>query len=189
MTQPMKIKLAKIKLPVEVRTEELRTTQDGLVRKEHLATLGQLIATVSHELRNPLGAMRPSLYIISKKCDPKDKRVQDAIARVDRNTDRCDRIIGELLDFTRITRLNRQLTRIDDWLEEIIEEQFISPDIRLEKDLTLKDESISIDPGRLRRAVIYVIENACQAMLENHVPGKIISGLNWGLNRGAMEVV
>jgi signal transduction histidine kinase len=43
---------------VEERTTELHTVQEELLRKERLATLGQLTATVSHELRNPLGAIR-----------------------------------------------------------------------------------------------------------------------------------
>ena len=38
--------------------------------------------------------------------------VQQAIERIDRNIDRCDRIIDELLDFTRITELHLKATRI-----------------------------------------------------------------------------
>ena len=41
---------------VEKRTKELRDAQEELIRKEKLATLGQLVGGVSHELRNPLGA-------------------------------------------------------------------------------------------------------------------------------------
>jgi len=150
---------------VEDRTRELQDTQNELVRKERLATLGQLTATVSHELRNPLGAMRPSLYIIDKKSDKSDERVKKAIQRVDRNIDRCDRIIDELLDFTRITELDRHATRIDEWLESVIDEQVIPEGIRVEKDFTLKDVVMTIDTDRLRRAIINVIENACHAML------------------------
>ncbi|MDH5219365.1 MAG: PAS domain S-box protein, partial [Gammaproteobacteria bacterium] len=81
---------------VEERTRELKETQNELVRKERLATLGQLTATVSHELRNPLGAMRPSLFIVDKSSDRSDTRVQNALSRIDRNIDRCDHIIDEL---------------------------------------------------------------------------------------------
>lgn len=154
---------------VEDRTKELRAAQEELVRKERLATLGQLTATVSHELRNPLGAMKPSLYIIEKKIDKNDERVQKAIERIDRNIDRCDNIIDELLDFTRIIRLVRQSIRIDEWLESVVDEQDIPKDIRVEKDLSLKDVELVVDSDRLRRAVINVVENACHAMEnENH---------------------
>ncbi len=149
---------------VAERTRKLRDAQDELVRNERLATLGQLTATVSHELRNPLGAMRPSLYVIDKKSDREDERLQSAIERVDRNIERCDRIIDELLDFTRITDLDRHLTRIDDWLESVIDDQCIPEHIRVEKDFSLNNVEMAIDTGRLRRAVINVVENACHTM-------------------------
>jgi len=153
---------------VNERTKELQNTQDELVRKERLATLGQLTATVSHELRNPLGAMRPSLYIINKKSDKGDERVQKAIERVDRNIDRCDHIIDELLDFTRITELDRHATRFDEWLESVIDEQVIPEGIQVEKDFPLKDVVVDIDTNRLCRAIINVVENACHAMLDDN---------------------
>ncbi|MCW8830638.1 MAG: PAS domain S-box protein [Gammaproteobacteria bacterium] len=149
------------------RTEELEQTHEELIRKERLATLGQLTATVSHELRNPLGAMKPSLYIIEKKSDKNDERLQQAVACVDRSINRCDRIIDELLDFTRITDLERNIVRINEWLESVIDEQVINKGIRLEKDLFLKDVELLVDSNRLQRAVINVVENACHAMMDD----------------------
>jgi PAS domain S-box-containing protein len=151
---------------VDERTKELHNAQDELIRKERLATLGQLTATVSHELRNPLGAMRPSLYVIEKKSDKEDERVQNAIARIDRNINRCDRIIDELLDFTRITDLHTQLIQIDEWLESVIAEQIIPEGIQIEKDFSLKGVNLSVDTDRLRRAIINVCENSCHAMMD-----------------------
>lgn len=155
------------------RTKELRDTQDELVRKERLATLGQLTATVSHELRNPLGAMRPSLYIINKQSDQNDNRVQRAIALVDRNIERCDHIIDELLDYTRITELDLHSTPLDKWIASVIDEQDIPAAIGLETDFSLNDMKLAIDPNRLRRAIINVVENACHAMLDEKNPEEI----------------
>lgn len=153
---------------VSERTKELNSAQDELVRKERLATLGQLTATVSHELRNPLGAIRPSLYIIEKKSDKGDERLQQAIQRVDRNIDRCDTIIDELLDFTRITELKLELTRFDDWLAQVIMEQDIPAGIALKKDFNLPNVELSIDSDRLRRVIINVIDNGCHAMMDDN---------------------
>lgn len=150
------------------KTKELHNAQDELIRKERLATLGQLTATVSHELRNPLGAMRPSLYLIEKKSDTDDEKLQSAIQRIDRNIERCDRIIDELLDFTRITELNLESICIDDWLGAVIDDQAIPKGISLEKDFSLKNIKLDIDVDRLRRAVINVVENACHAMLDDN---------------------
>ena len=152
---------------IEERTKELQDIQDELVRKGRLATMGQLTATVSHELRNPLGAMRPSLYVIKKKSDPSDEKIQNAIDRVDRNIDRCDRIIDELLDFTRITELNLVSTKIDEWLEAVIDEQIIPEGLKIEKDFSLKDLELNVDRDRIRRVIINVFENASHSMMDN----------------------
>ena len=161
---------------VEERTDELRTAQDKLVRKERLATLGQLTAAVSHELRNPLSAMKPSLYVIQKMADKSNELLQKSIQRVDRNVNRCDRIIDELLDFTRFTVLNKDATHFDEWLESVIDEQDIHKDIQIKKDFSLKDVELRVDTSRLRRAVINVLDNACQAMLEDEQLDKVRQG-------------
>lgn len=176
---------SQLEVKVKERTKELIETQSELVRKERLATLGQLTATVSHELRNPLGAMRPSLYVIEKMAEKKDERVQAAIQRLDRNIDRCDRIIDELLDFTRITELNCHITCVDKWLSSVIEEQFIPEGIQLEINLTLKNIELNIDAERLRRAVINVIENACHAMMNDNQ--QVVSEKNAQLKIGTVS--
>jgi len=151
---------------VNERTQELISAQDELVKKERLATLGQLTATVSHELRNPLAAIRPSLYIVEKLNSSPDKKLLSALQRITRNVERCDHIIDELLDFTRITSLDLQPTNFDNWLEVTTKDEIstISNDINLELQLNSNNRLVDIDKGRLQRVFINLIENACQAM-------------------------
>ena len=153
---------------VDERTYELHEAQNELIRKERLATLGQLTATVSHELRNPLGAMRPSMFVIEKSSDKNDERVQKAIERVDRNIDRCDNIIDELLDITRITELNLAPVRIDQWLESVVDEQIVPEGLYVETHFGLNELELDVDVERLRRAFINVFENACHSMMDDN---------------------
>jgi len=151
---------------VDERTDELRSAQDELVRKERLATLGKLTATVSHELRNPLGSLRPSLYIIETiSRDNKNEKLQTAIERMNRSIDRCDKIIDELLDYTRITELSLQTVVFDEWLKEVIYDQPLLKGIELVYQPGLENIRLNIDSDRLRRAIINIFENACHAML------------------------
>lgn len=150
---------------VDERTQALSDANEELIRKERLATLGQLTATISHELRNPLGAMRPALYLINKKIDKSKKGLQEAMDRLARGVDRCDQIIDELLDFTRISLFNGEMTQLDPWLQFLIKEQNIPGAVQLEKDFCLGDKEVHIDPSRFRRAIINVLENGWQAML------------------------
>ncbi len=149
---------------VEERTAELRDAQVELVKRERLATLGQLTATVSHELRNPLGAMRASMYVLEKAIEGHTDRVARAIERVNRNITRCDHIIDELLDFTRIRELELQPISIDRWLVKVLEEQDVPDGVVIERNFCAPDVKIPADADRLRRAVINIYENACHAL-------------------------
>jgi PAS domain S-box-containing protein len=154
---------AELEQRVEERTAELRAAQEELVKRERLATLGQLTATVSHELRNPLGAMRTSMYVIDKKAVEADQSLRTAIDRVARNITRCDQIIDELLDFTRIRDLEPRPTNLDNWLTALLDEQTVPESVTVERKLATKGIRVPADTDRLRRAFINVFENACQA--------------------------
>jgi PAS domain S-box-containing protein len=150
---------------VEERTAELRKAQAELVRTERLATLGQLTATVSHELRNPLGAMRASMYVVERSIDGcGGERAAGAVERVNRNITRCDRIIDELLDYTRIRQLETRPLAIDSWLEEVLDEQPVPDGVQVRRKFDIPGILVPADADRLRRAVINVYDNACQAL-------------------------
>ncbi|MDP6389965.1 MAG: PAS domain S-box protein, partial [Alphaproteobacteria bacterium] len=100
---------------VEERTQELRAAQAELVRNERLAMLGQLSATVSHELRNPLGTIRASTFSLGQKVRDKGLDVERPLQRIERNVERCSLIIDEMLEFARFREPERALVKVDDW--------------------------------------------------------------------------
>jgi PAS domain S-box-containing protein len=151
---------------VEERTAELRVAQDELLRRERLATLGQLTATVSHELRNPLGAMRSSMYVVEAVTENRDERFVTAIQRVNRSIQRCDQIIDELLDYTRIRDLEVTRIDLDDWVGGVIDELPVPEGILVERLFGGGGIEVPADTDRLRRAIINIYDNACQAMTE-----------------------
>jgi PAS domain S-box-containing protein len=174
---------------VEARTAELRAAQEDLLRAERLATLGHLTATVSHELRNPLGAVRNSAFVLGRVLDRKDAQVAQALERIERSVVRCDRIIEELLDFTRMAGAHRQPAVLDRWLHDLLSEQEIPPDITLRRRLRLGNLTAAIDSERLRRAVINVIDNACQAMVEENGGREKVLSVGTAERNGRIEIV
>jgi signal transduction histidine kinase len=150
---------------VEERTAELPTAQDTLLRNERLSTLTQLTATVSNELRNPLGVIRTSAYTLRGKLTGGEPRTERMLDRIERNVVRCDRIIDELLDFTRISQLEPEPTFLDVWLEETLNEQNLPSGVVLRLALDRPNLALSLDRDRFRRAIINVFNNACQAMI------------------------
>jgi PAS domain S-box-containing protein len=157
---------------VEARTKELKDAQDELVRKERLAALGQLTATVAHEIRNPLGTVQTSVFSIGDAIERKEmKRVDRALSLAARNIRRCDGIITELLDFTRQKELKPATMDIDVWLEDLLNEQKIPEGIECRRAITA-GILVPFDSEYLRRAVINVVTNAVQALQEEESPGK-----------------
>ncbi len=134
-----------------------------LVKKERLAILGQLSATVGHELRNPLGVISNSLVLIrSHQCD-ENQKTEKYLEKIQKSVDRCKNIIRELLDYARDSIVNLKPFAIDAWLSDVFDDQMLPDGIKIGFDLR-SNERILIDDERMRRAVINVFENACQAM-------------------------
>ena len=148
---------------VDERTAELREVHATLIRQERLATLGQLTATVSHELRNPLGAMRNAIAVIKRLAGDEPPLLLDSADIADRSISRCDDIITDLLDYTRTRPLNLEPAPIDGWLGEVLDEYELPEGIRLGRALAAGAE-IAFDHERLRRTLINLMDNACQAM-------------------------
>lgn len=150
---------------VAERTAELRAAQEQLLRSERLAALGQLTATVSHELRNPLGTIRSSAFVVRERVGAgKEEALSRALDRIERNVERCDRIIDELLEFTRERPLAAQSLVFDDWLSEILDGLSLPEGVLRRLDLGCGANVASFDPEGLRRCVINIHENAAHAL-------------------------
>lgn len=121
---------------IKDRTQELEETQSELLQKERLATLGQLTATVSHELRNPLGTIQSALFSIEKSLQSNEPRLANRLLELaERSIERCVRIIEELTDFARVKELALSEVVVDDWLKQAIEDQNIPETIKIEFDM------------------------------------------------------
>ena len=155
----------KVNRDLENSLKELSQAQDELVRKNRLATMGQLTATVSHELRNPLGAVRTAAYLIGRRVKDKGLGLERALDRLDNGIRRCDNIITELLDFTRTRELETEDVDFDDWTKTVVEEQALPDPVKILFDLKMPGAAVSIDPDRFRRVLINLVGNASEAMV------------------------
>lgn len=150
---------------VDERTAELKEAQRELVISEKMATLGRLTATVSHELRNPLGTIRSSVFSIQKRMENKDEKVSASLERVERNIKRCDLIIDELLDYSRAPALNPGTVSVDRWLSDLLDELPPPENITVVKELNSGTEVI-MDRERFRRCIVNIMTNAYQSIQE-----------------------
>lgn len=158
-----KIEVERSRLATEA---ELLKAEAELLQKERLSVLGQLTATVAHELRNPLSAIRNTLFTLKELAAGAGLKLDRQVARMERSIERCDRIISDLLEYTRTRELNRTAVRFDHWIEEVTAEQNIAPPVALALELDADAAAVPIDPDRMRRVIINLVENAVHALAE-----------------------
>jgi PAS domain S-box-containing protein len=157
---------------VDERTAQLRAAQEELLGKERLSILGQLTATVAHELRNPLSAIRNSIYTIKEVIAGKGLGLDRPLTRVEHSIVRCDRIVTDLLDYTRSRELQVASLKLDRWLGDVLDEQKIPDGIALSRDLGAGGTTVTFDPERLRRVIVNLVDNAAQALGPNVLSGR-----------------
>lgn len=147
--------------------KRLREAQDELVKKGRMEQLGQLTATVAHELRNPLGAVRTSAFLLERKLRGKGLEVEPQLDRINKGIIRCDNIITQLLDFSRSKQLNCQPGDIDQWLAHVLDEEAkkLPAAVTIACSLGLAGQQVPFDPARLQRAIVNLISNASEALV------------------------
>jgi PAS domain S-box-containing protein len=147
--------------------KRLKEAQDELVKKGRMEQLGQLTATVAHELRNPLGAVRTSAFLLERKLKGKGLDVDSQIDRINKGIVRCDNIITQLLDFSRNKPLNCQPEDLDSWLGQVLDEEAkkLPAALAIHCELGLEGRQVPFDPARLQRAVVNLMSNASEAMV------------------------
>ena len=168
--------------------DELAAAQGARVRAEKLAAVGQLAASVGHELRNPLAAVRNANTFIGKKirgngADPKVVQFNELI---EKELDVCTKIISDLLDFARERPLVLTPTPLRELVEEAVE---LVPSSKVEivnriaGDLPLA----SIDKEQFRQVLINLTQNAVEAM-EPRGSGRVTIAAERGDGRYRMTI-
>ncbi len=156
---------ANLEKMVRERTDQLKTAQNELVKNEKLAVLGQLTATVSHELRNPLGVIRSSNFFLQRRFKSEDEKTKKHFKRIDDQVTLCDTIVADMLEYTRGRKTNMSLKELSPWLSEVIE-QIKEQEEGLEIDIKIPDNLPPVlhDPDKMRRVMINLLTNSVQAI-------------------------
>jgi signal transduction histidine kinase len=151
----------------KIEVEHARLLAEAeLLKKERLSVLGQFTATVANELRNPLAVIRNTLFTMREIATTSGLVLDRPIARIQRSIARCDRIIGDLLEFIRSPELSRVSVNFDEWLRDVLVEHGLPPAVTLVEEYAARDAVVRIDGDRIRRLVINLIDNAAQALGE-----------------------
>ncbi|HEY7864882.1 MAG TPA: ATP-binding protein, partial [Psychromonas sp.] len=148
----------------------LRETQKELIQSAKLAVLGQLSASISHELNNPLAAIRSYAEnaITFLNLDKNDK-VSNNLTRITYLTDRMAKISSQLKAFARKSDGELSLISLQPVLlaaHELVKPQLKASQVLLEMDLPDKPVQVKAEPIQLEQIVVNLLSNAIQAMEE-----------------------
>ena len=145
--------------------EELARTQLALVERERLAAIGELAATVAHEVRNPLAVIFNCIGSLQKTdASPTDAKALLGILAEEAN--RLNQIVSELLDFARpgeVLLLNESLAEIVKAAVTAVIGAQVAP-VTIELEIPRPLHPMMLDARLVRRAVINLVTNAVQAM-------------------------
>ena len=152
---------------IESRAREKKRLEDQLRQAEHLATLGEMVAAVSHEIRNPLGIIKSTAEMLKKKIS--DNKIHSQLLEIIVDeTNRLNRVLTEFLDFARPQIPNFTDCNIKEVLEKAV--NYLRPEFEKHNIRVVKQYQdspiIKADPDLLYRASLNVLINAIQAMPE-----------------------
>ena len=153
-----------LEVMVEARTQELRETQEQLVRQGRLATLGQVAGSIGHELRNPLGVISNAVYFLKMSQPDAPPTIQEYLQIIENETRTSDKFITELLDFTRIKALDRQPASVPDLLRQVLARYPAPAGVEVSLDLPEALPLVNVDPQHILQVLGNLVTNACQAM-------------------------
>jgi signal transduction histidine kinase len=153
---------------LESANKQLKQAQEELIRTEKLASIGRFAAGVAHEVGNPLGAILGYTSILQKEGMDRGES-KDYLNRIEKEIERINRIVRELLDFARPSKFEIKEVEVNKVIEStlsLLSYQKSFKNIETQLDLQPDLPMIKGDESQLSQVFINIILNAVDAMME-----------------------
>jgi two-component system sensor histidine kinase PilS (NtrC family) len=146
---------------------QVRALEETSRRQDRLAAIGRMAASIAHEIRNPLAAMRGSIQMLRSEMD-QDSSHAELMEIILRESDRLNRIITDFLSYARPRSLVQSRVNVGDLLHQTFALLKHSPEILQNQSIVeeLPDEVLiaEADEGQLKQVFWNLARNALQAM-------------------------
>jgi signal transduction histidine kinase len=155
---------------LEGRTRELQAAQSQLLRSEKMAAVGQLTASIAHEVNNPIAVIQGNLDLVRELLGDDARRVQSELTLVDQQIERMRLIVTQLLQFARPNEFAGYIEPVDParTLEDCLVltgHLLARTRIRIERDFSAT-RSAGINRQELQQVLVNLMVNAVHAMPE-----------------------
>jgi len=151
---------------------ELRETQEQLIQADRLTALGQLAASIAHEVNNPIAGILVYTQLIARKlaADTLSKeKALDYLSRMESELTRSGRLVRNLLDFARQTKPAFELVNLNDVVDQalsLVDHTAELQHVEVVKDFSPTVTEITADAHQLQQVFTNLMLNAIQAMPE-----------------------
>lgn len=145
-----------------IETEKELAEAQARVKNERLFAIGELSASMAHNMKNPLATIRSSADIIKRTSIGNDKEINQVLQRMDRAISRMSHQIEDVLNFVRITPITLNSEKIHTILNTAIKSIEIPNNVSI--DLKKTDIELKCDSRKIESVFINLILNAIQAI-------------------------
>jgi two-component system, NtrC family, sensor kinase len=155
-----------LEFKVEERTRQLKLIQDQLVRSEKLASLGELVAGIAHEINNPLTGILVFASLLEKN-QHLDPATKSDLALISRECQRCASIVRGLLEFSRESVPHKDWVSLNDIMDAsvaLVQHQSSFHDITIVKEYEVSLPSALVDANQIQQVLVNILLNASHAM-------------------------
>jgi signal transduction histidine kinase len=148
---------------------EAEKVREELRRSRTLSAVGQITATVAHELYNPIGAVKLNLDLLEMQIS-QNGDLNQVVARLKRGVDHLSTIVMDLRHLTRTRDPERQTTDLNGLLDEVVElasDRLERSRICVERNYAAQLPQGEYDPQQLRKVFLNLLINAVEASPQN----------------------
>jgi signal transduction histidine kinase len=151
---------------INTMLDEIEENNVKLQKAERFSAIGELASMVAHDLRNPLQGIANAAFYLKRTAKPTaPDREKDMIRLIENNVRYSDKIVRDLLDYSREIRLDLQQTTPKKLLSETLTLVNIPEKVKLEN-LTSDEPPLEVDVDKIKRVFANLINNAVDAMPE-----------------------
>jgi signal transduction histidine kinase len=151
--------------------EKIRSLESEISRKQRLSELGNLAATVAHEIRNPLNSVSMGLQRLKAEFSPAQEQEKDEYAHflglMQSEVRRLNSIVEQFLSMARPLKLRREAIHIENFLKELTTlaaEDAKASGVNLDLQVSPDIPPLPADPDYLKQLLLNLILNGVQAM-------------------------
>lgn len=145
---------------------ERKKMEQKIFENERLASVGQLAATIAHEIRNPLSSIKMNIQILSKhlKLQGFNKRRLEIAAD---EIKRLNQIVEDVLDFTKPIQMKKEPYRIEKVIEkgvQLLSDKMRERNVQIIQKISSPLPKVSLDWEKMEQAILNILLNAIEAM-------------------------